>query len=288
LTSHDLVDRVRHALGIKAVGHAGTLDPQATGLMVMAIGSATRWLQHLESGKAYQASLRLGLETSTEDIWGEVLSSGTGPWPAPEAVRQALEGLVSVTEQVPPMVSALKQDGQRLYQLARQGKVVERKPRHVRIHAVRVLALRGQEADFEVSCSAGTYVRTLCVEAGARLGCKAVLCALRRTASGAFRLQDALSLPTFEADPKAALSHLLGHAQALAHLPALQVAGPALTRLQHGASIGPAAALGYTEPLPAVGTAFRLVAEDGRLLALAQLQDDGQWHPDKVFSDEDL
>jgi tRNA pseudouridine55 synthase len=288
LTSHDLVDRVRKGLGLKAVGHAGTLDPQATGLMVIALGHATRWLEHLESGKAYQASLRLGLETSTEDIWGEAISQSDGPWPEPEALRQALEGLISVTEQVPPMVSAVKQDGQRLYQMARQGKVVERKPRHVRIHSIKVLSLRGQEADFEVSCSAGTYVRTLCVEAGARLGMKAALCALRRTASGAFKLQDALALGAFEADPQAALGRLLGHAQALGHLPSIEVGGAALVRLKHGASIGPAADLGFAGPLPAAATPFRLASAEGRLLALARYQADGMWHPDKVFIDEDL
>jgi tRNA pseudouridine55 synthase len=288
LTSHDLVDRLRKALGIKAVGHAGTLDPQATGLMVMALGSATRWLEHLESGKAYLASLRLGLETSTEDIWGEVISTSEGPWPEPEALRQALEGLVSVTEQVPPMVSAVKQDGQRLYQMARQGKVVERKPRHVRIHSVKVLALRGQEADFEVACSAGTYVRTLCVEAGRRLGCKAALSALRRTASGAFKAQAALSLGAFEADPQAALGRLLGHEQALGHLRSLVVGAAELGRLKHGASIGPAAELGLADPLPAAATPLRLVSSEGRLLALARYQADGMLHPDKVFIDEGL
>jgi tRNA pseudouridine55 synthase len=273
LTSHDVVSRVRRLAGLREVGHAGTLDPQATGLLVLALGMATRWLDWLPSDKTYIATLRLGLRTDTEDIWGAVRSRHAGPLPSPEQVREQLLSMVGARTQVPPMVSALKQGGRKLYELAREGRTVERPARAITIHRLRVLGQREDETDLEVACSAGTYVRSLCAEAGEALGCGACLAALRRTASGPFRVEDAVPLAALERD--GLNSRLLGHAEALAHLPAVLVEPDEATRLRHGQDLR----------RPAVEGPCRLVDAAGSLVALAHPVPGGL-HPEKVFPDE--
>lgn len=270
LTSHDVVARVRRALGVREVGHAGTLDPQASGLLVLAVGRATRWLDQLPGDKRYRATLRLGLATDSEDIWGTERGRRDDPPPDPAAVRAALLGLKDLREQVPPMVSALKRGGQRLYELARLGLEVERAPRPVRILDVAVLDVRGHDADFEVACGAGTYVRTLCVEAGRRLGWPACLAALRRTHSGSFSVEAALpeSGWTREALERA----LLGPDKALAHLPSRELAEAEAEEIRHGRSL---------DAPDAEGT-WRL-NHLGALLALAEAQN-GRLQPRKVFA----
>jgi tRNA pseudouridine55 synthase len=270
MTSHDVVAQVRKALGTREVGHAGTLDPNATGLLVLAIGGATRWLNHLPGGKTYRATLRLGLATDTEDLWGAPTAQDDAPPPAEDALRAALEGLTGLTQQVPPMVSALKHEGRRLYQLAREGKQVERLPRPVSISAVRVLAQRGPEADFEVDCGPGTYVRSLCVEAGRRLGRPACLSALRRLRSGAFDVEQALAKADWTAE--ALGGALLGADAALAHLPAKDLSGAEAADVGFGRSVA--------APAGAAGT-WRLNA-GGRLLALAEAAA-GRLQPKRVF-----
>lgn len=275
LTSHDVVGRIRRALGTREVGHGGTLDPNATGLLVVAVGHATRWLPYLPGDKRYAATLQLGLATSTEDIWGEVLERDERPAPPEQDLRAAIESLVELREQVPPMVSALKQDGRRLYELAREGQVVERAARPVEIKAVVVNALRGLEADFTVDCGAGTYVRTLCVEVGQRLGRPACLSALRRLRHGGLRVEDAL--PEARWTKEALEAAFIGADQALAHLPA------------HACSDAEAADLGFGRALklsqrPQSGS-WRL-NHQGRLLALAEASEQEPWRlqPRRVFN----
>jgi tRNA pseudouridine55 synthase len=275
LSSHDVVARIRRALGTREVGHGGTLDPNATGLLVIAVGHATRWLPYLPGDKRYAATLKLGLATDTEDIWGLETARDERPAPPAEELKKALESLVELREQVPPMVSALKQDGRRLYELAREGQVVERAARPVEIKAVTVSALRGLEADFTVDCGAGTYVRTLCVEAGKRLGRPACLSALRRLRHGGLRVEDALPEARWTKD--ALEASLLGADAALAHLPA------------HACSDGEAADLGFGRALkldqrPQAG-AWRL-NHQGRLLALAEASTEEPWRlqPRRVFA----
>lgn len=270
LTSHGVVARVRRALGVREVGHAGTLDPQASGLLVVAVGRATRWLDQLPGDKRYRATLRLGLATDSEDIWGAELERRDGPPPAEAAVREALLGLRDLREQVPPMVSALKHEGQRLYELARQGLQVPRPPRPVRIHAIRVLGVEGHDAEFEVACGAGTYVRTLCVEAGRALGWPACLAALRRTHSGSFSVEAAL--PEGDWTRGALERALLGADEALAHLPARELDPAEAADVRHGRSL---AAPGAEGP-------WRL-NHGGELLALG-LAREGRLHPRKVFA----
>lgn len=271
MTSHDVVARVRQAFGIREVGHAGTLDPNATGLLVLAVGAATRWLALLPGGKVYRATLRLGLATDSEDVWGAPVAQDDAPAPEAADLRAALEGLTDLRSQVPPMVSALKQGGQRLYQLAREGRTVERPPRPVKITALRVLALRGLEADFEVECGPGTYVRSLCVEAGRRLGRPACMAALRRLGSGPFRVEAALASDRWDARHLGAA--LLGADAALGHLPAKDLSDDEAADVGFGRSVA--------APLGAAGT-WRLNAA-GRLLALADAEPGGRLHPKRVF-----
>jgi tRNA pseudouridine55 synthase len=273
LTSHDVVSRLRKLLGTRAVGHAGTLDPQATGLLVAAVGNATRWLPYLPADKSYRATVRLGLATDTEDIWGRETGADDAPPPGPGAYTQALLGLARLTEQVPPMVSALKQDGRKLYELAREGVTVARKARPMAISAVRVLALRGQEADFEVDCGGGTYVRSLCVEVGRSLGRPACLAALRRLRSGNFSLDGAL--PQDRWQPTELAAALMDSSVALAHLPEKALDQAEAVDIGHGRDVA--------APTAQAGT-WRLTHQ-GRLLALAEADPakEGRLRPRRVF-----
>jgi len=273
LTSHDVVSRLRKALNMRAVGHAGTLDPQATGLLVVALGSATRWLPYLPTDKSYRATLRLGLATDTEDIWGREIQRDDAPPPDGAALERALLGLAGLAEQVPPMVSALKQDGRKLYELAREGLTVERKARPITISAVRVLALRGQEADFEVDCSGGTYVRSLCVEAGRGLGRPACMAALRRLRCGNFGLDQAL--PQEQWQPGALAAALMDASHALAHLPELVLDEAGAKDVAHGRSVA----------APTAQTGAWRLTHQGRLLALADSgpAEEGRLRPRRVF-----
>ena len=273
LTSHDVVSRLRKLLGTRAVGHAGTLDPQATGLLVVAVGSATRWLPYLPADKSYRATVRLGLATDTEDIWGAETAADAAAPPAPEAYTQAMLALAGLSEQVPPMFSALKQDGRKLYELAREGLTVERKARPMTITAVRVLALRGQEADFEVDCGGGTYVRSLCVEVGRSLGRPACMAALRRLRSGNFSLDQALPQERWQPGPLA--EALMDSALALAHLPEKALDQAEAVDVGHGRDVA--------APTEQSGT-WRLTHQ-GSLLALAEADPakEGRLRPRRVF-----
>lgn len=274
-TSHDVVAKMRGVLGTREVGHAGTLDPQATGLLVLAIGGATRWLNYLPSDKTYRATVRFGVETDTEDIWGKVLKESEASQLDDGSVRKTLEGLTQLKEQVPPMVSALKKDGRRLYDLAREGQVVEREARPVQITAIRVTAVRKGEADFEVDCGAGTYVRTLCAEAGKQLGVGGCMAALQRTRSGQFLLKDAA--PEALWNLEALLPRLLGPGQALAHLKALDLDDAQAEDVLHGRSVKAAEG----------GEGTWRLNHGGRLLALAEMSGQGSdWKaaPKRVFN----
>ena len=197
MTSHDVVDRVRAALGTRKVGHAGTLDPDATGILVMGVGLATRFLSYAQAGsKRYLATARFGVVTSTQDASGDVIEER-------DVVleRTDIEGILDrfrgEIDQIPPMVSAVKVGGQRLHRLARKGKEVERDARRVKIHSLGLLDYEPGPppmASFDVTCSSGTYVRTLVHDIGEALGCGAHLASLRRVASGGFTETDAVRL----------------------------------------------------------------------------------------------
>lgn len=195
MTSHDCVARVRRALGERKVGHAGTLDPPATGVLLIGIGRAARLLRFLEvHDKEYVATARFGVTTTTQDATGEVVTERDASGVTTEALQQALGSFIGEIKQVPPMVSAVKVGGERLYKAARRGEVVERAARAVTVHALEVVSLRGEEAVMRVVCSKGTYVRTLAADIGDVLGVGAHLTALRRTRIGPFGQDQAIRL----------------------------------------------------------------------------------------------
>ena len=201
MTSHDVVDRVRKNLGTRKVGHAGTLDPDATGLLLIGVGRATRLLSYAQqTPKRYRAVARFGITTTTQDSSGEVTSDR--PARITEAdLKGVLDDFTGELKQVPPMVSAVKVGGERLYKKARRGEEVERAPRVVTVYELAMVDFdpRGATATLDIACSAGTYVRTLVHDIGESLGCGAHLAALRRTENAGFTIDEAVNLEDVEA-----------------------------------------------------------------------------------------
>jgi tRNA pseudouridine55 synthase len=194
-TSHDVVDTIRRRFGIKKVGHAGTLDPAATGLLLILLGRATRLSEKLMSDdKVYTGTIKLGETTNSYDADGEILSTRPVPPLTLEDLNYAAANFKGDQMQVPPMVSAVKKDGVPLYKLARKGVEVERKPKLVHIYDFHFSAYAEPLGDFRVACTKGTYVRTIANDLGAKLGCGAHLASLRRVSSGKFNVQDAAKL----------------------------------------------------------------------------------------------
>jgi tRNA pseudouridine55 synthase len=192
-TSHDVVDRVRRALGERQVGHTGTLDPFATGVLVVCVGKATRLSRFLAEGdKVYAATVRLGFATATDDLQGEPLSPPRAVRVDPEALAAAARSLVGPLDQVPPAFSAKRVEGRRLYERARAGEPTPRQPSRVHVEELSILAVRGDEVDILVRCSPGTYVRALARDLGDKLGVGGHLTALRRLASSGFSVDDAV------------------------------------------------------------------------------------------------
>lgn len=205
-TSHDVVAKLRGVLGERRMGHSGTLDPMATGLLVVFAGRATRAVSFSENhSKCYEARLRLGLTTDTQDTTGTVLETHPVTVGADE-VRAALEHFTGELLQLPPMYSALKVNGQKLYDLARQGKTVERKPRAITVYELELLEQSApDEFALRVVCSKGTYIRTLCQDLGQALGCGGCMAALRRTMAAGFRLEEAVTLERAQEEHEALL-----------------------------------------------------------------------------------
>ena len=195
LTSHDVVARVRRITRVQKVGHAGTLDPAATGVLVVLVGKATRLAQFfVDLEKRYRGRVVLGVTTHTQDSEGNVESTADVSGVTRPQIETAFAAFEGETEQIPPMVSALKRDGTPLYVLARRGEVVERAPRPITISELRILSVEMPEVEFEMTCSKGTYVRTVAADIGERLGCGAHLGELVRTAVGPFHVDDATRL----------------------------------------------------------------------------------------------
>ena len=202
-TSMDVCAHLRGVLHEKHVGHTGTLDPNATGLLVVLAGRpATRLAPLLEAdSKEYIASFRPGLVTDTQDVWGTVLRSGAAA-PSAAEMETALARFRGAIEQIPPMYSAIKLRGQKLYQIARRGGTVERKPRPVTIETLEIVGRDGDDWVLRIRCSKGTYVRTLCADIGEALGCGGCMSALRRTAAGRFSVADAHTLEQIRPEPE--------------------------------------------------------------------------------------
>lgn len=215
MTSHDVVAIARRALNTKKIGHCGTLDPMATGLLMLVIGKATKIQDLLMSeDKVYEGTLTLGQRTSTQDREGEVLETREVEAYSPAQLEEAFEAFTGEFEQLPPMVSAIKQGGVPLYKLARKGQVVERKLRPVRVTGYEIKRVELPEVEFRVECSKGFYVRTYANDIGEKLGCGAHLSALRRTNSGKFTLERAVTVAQLkEADPEILMNGMISLAE---------------------------------------------------------------------------
>jgi tRNA pseudouridine55 synthase len=268
-TSHDVVAKVRNVTGQRKVGHAGTLDPMATGLLVLGVGRGTRLLRFVQDApKSYTATARFGVATESLDADGAVLSREPMPVEARD-VDQVIERFTGSILQVPPMVSALKVEGRRLYELAREGKTVEREARRVEIHELDLVDFAPSdypEATFTVRCSKGTYIRTLADDIARALGGRAHLTALRRTAIGSLSVDRASSVDEIAtsaaAEPGGWSRLLIDLADGLGDLPALEVTGDLVRAVSNGVPIA-GSHLGVATPGP-----LRIVDHSGRLLAV--------------------
>ncbi|MDE0066356.1 MAG: tRNA pseudouridine(55) synthase TruB [Acidimicrobiaceae bacterium] len=234
-TSHDVVAKCRGVLGTRKIGHSGTLDPAATGVLVLGVGKATRLLRFLtELPKSYVGEIVLGVETSTLDADGEVIATHDMSAVADDQVRSAALSFVGPIMQVPPMVSAVKVGGKRLYELAREGKEIERRPRAVEVHRCELAPVAGESGVWrcEVECSSGTYIRSLAADLGASLGGGAHLRSLRRVAVGGFTIDEATSLDS------PVLRPLI---DAVGHLDTRVVSDEAAVRVGYGQMLEPKA-----------------------------------------------
>lgn len=285
MTSHDVVARVRRLLGQKRVGHAGTLDPLATGVLPVLAGQATRVAEYLsESGKAYRATVRFGVETDTYDAEGTVVREAPVALTLAE-IEAALPAFLGEQLQVPPLYSAIKRAGQPLYKLARAGEQVTPEPRPVVIYALRPVAWEPPDLVLEVECGKGTYIRSLAHDLGARLGTGAHLAGLVRTRSGSFTLRQAITLEALEEalTGEAWRDHLYAADEALLDRRAAILGPDQAARLKNGQPLRFAAPSLIAEP-PSEDELLRAYSTDGRFLGLARWEAAaGAWLPHKVL-----
>jgi tRNA pseudouridine55 synthase len=284
MTSHDVVDQVRRAAGIRRVGHTGTLDPAATGLLIICVGPATRLSEYLTGlDKVYEGYMRLGVVTDSHDMDGEVVGQHEVPDLALADIQATFDAFTGQIEQVPPMVSAVKVGGQRLYKLARKGETIERKPRQIRVNEFAALGYSPPLVHFRVSCTSGTYVRSLCHDAGAELGCGATLDSLRRTAVGRHHVDAATSLDRLQT-AQDVREHLVEMGDVL-DLPSVTVRARGEQLIATGGSLRRAELRG---DCPVSEGWVQMKSEAGELLALGQVRrgpPELQVLPKRVFSD---
>ena len=280
MTSHDAVDRVRRISGQRRVGHAGTLDPLATGVLVVCLGQATRVAEYLmASDKVYRAQIRLGVSTDTHDAEGEVTATAEVNLGEEEA-REAMASFTGAIQQVPPMYSALKREGTPLYKLARQGITVGREPRSVEIHNIQLLDWNPPLLTMRVECSPGTYIRALARDLGQKLGCGAHLQSLTRLASGHFTLEEAVSLDelaeAFAQGDWQEFIHPLD--EALLDFGPVVVDAQTEKRIRHGQQVQAPATC-------ETGELRRAYSKKGELIAILRHDPQtGLWQPKKVFT----
>jgi tRNA pseudouridine55 synthase len=289
-TSHDVVARLRRITGTRRIGHAGTLDPMATGVLVVCVGKATRVVEYLADGdKEYRATLRFGMVTDTWDAEGQVVDERDASGLTRGAVEDALAAFRGEIRQVPPMYSALKRDGQPLYRLARQGISVEREAREVTIHRLEMVGWRADaavgapEAVLQVRCTKGTYIRSLAHDLGEALGVGAHLSGLVRTAVGAFALDEAVSLETLAEAEGAWMRYLVPLRRALAGMPGVVLDADTAQRVIYGQAVDLA---DLDAPVRVDAGSGEICAYDdaGQLVAILR-RDDDLWRPHKVLAD---
>jgi tRNA pseudouridine55 synthase len=276
-TSHSVVNMVRRGTGIRKVGHAGTLDPRASGVLVLCLGSATRLSEYLStSDKTYEATVRFGASTRTYDADGEITRQ-TGISPTRQQIAAALTSFTGALEQVPPPFSAIKVKGRKAYELARNGTEIELEPRRITIYSLEIVSYQAPDLELSIRCSAGTYIRSLAHDLGEQLSCGAHLAALRRTQAGPFNLDSATPMPMLE------VGFLTGKweqfvrpaADALPDLPVVQLTQEMAEQVKHGRRL-PAD--------PGSQGLARALDPQGELAAILEADaQSGEWHPRKVF-----
>ncbi len=290
LTSHDVVKRVRKLSGQRKAGHTGTLDPMATGVLLVCLGQATRLIEYIMAGrKQYRATIRFGITTNTLDADGEIVAQHDASALTESQLRRLLPHFEGEIQQVPPLFSALKQEGRPLYKLARAGKTVKLEPRPVTIHAIEWVGWTPPDLTLIISCSAGAYIRALARDIGQAAQTGAHLIKLTRTANGPWTLDDAVSLEKLEqeAGKQGWRKYLHPIDAAVSHLPKVVLDEPAAARVQHGrqiqiarAEFAPSAFCDKTKE-----NFVRAYSPAGNFLAILQLAEANQniWQPKKVF-----
>lgn len=272
-TSRAVVEEVKRALGVKKAGHTGTLDPMATGVLPVCVGEATKLVQFLVlDTKEYRATLLLGVRTDTLDTEGSVIGRQE-PRVSREQVEEALRSLTGRRTQIPPLYSAVKFKGRPLYDWTRRGIEVEQLPREVEIFSVRIDKILLPEVTFTLSCSKGTYIRSLCAEVGEMLGCGGCMSALRRTRSGVFREEGAIAIEglTEARQRELSLAHLVPMKDMLSDLAVIEVDLPLAERLGNGYQPDAGVMARYHIPFLAEGDVVKFSLRDGRLVAVARM-----------------
>jgi tRNA pseudouridine55 synthase len=286
-SSHDVVDAARRWLGTRRVGHLGTLDPLATGVLPLAIRDATKLIPFVDQHeKVYAGTIRLGVATDTFDGEGKTVRTHAGPLPSEAEVRAALATFAGDIEQIPPMFSSVKKDGVPLYRLARKGQEIEREPRKVTIHRVAMTSFEPPDVGVEVACSPGTYVRVLAADLGEKLGCGAHLAGLRRTANGPFAIAECLTpAQCDELAAKGELEARIVPPAKILPLPQISLTPIQARRVANGGALAAGDARGPFErgPQPVPGAKFAALAPTGELLAVMELRPDRKFHPLRVF-----
>lgn len=278
MTSHDVVQIIRKGTNIRRAGHTGTLDPRASGVLVILVGPAVRLSEYVSaSDKRYQAVIQLGTTTDTFDADGRVLST-TSVDISEKQFNDVLQSFVGEIQQVPPPYSAVKVKGKKAYELAREGEEVDLEPRMINVYNLELLEWAPPEAVIDVYCSSGTYVRSLAHDLGEKLGCGAHLIGLRRTKSGRFTLRDAVPLRKLREsfDDNSWSEHLIPAAEALSDWPAIDLTPEELDIVKHGRRIA---------GIPGLGNMARAISPEGDLISLLEFDyETSEWQPKKVFS----
>jgi tRNA pseudouridine55 synthase len=276
-TSHQVVNIVRRGTGIRKVGHAGTLDPRASGVLVLCLGSATRLSEYLSvASKRYQAIVRFGVSTETYDAEGEIVVQ-TGNAPSRQEIEEILPDFLGEINQVPPPYSAIKVKGSKAYELAREGKDVELEARTITIYDLQLSSYKAPDLALEIECSAGTYIRSLAHDLGTRLSTGAHLAALRRVKAGPFTIDDAIPFPKLEVGFMVDKweRYIVPARDAIPDFPIVEVSQEDLEHIKFGHRISAG---------PGSSGLARAINNEGKLIAILEAVEDGTlWHPRKVF-----